>query len=216
MSDRAIIFDFDGVIVDSEATWFQAWHEAFASRGHELRPETYAACIGTIGLEPVDELRALTGLDLSRELLAIDERAWELTRELSMLPGIAGLIEEIDEARLPRAIASSSDRQWVEDLLEHLGIAQGWAHVACADGDRERAKPDPALYLEALDAIGIPTRDVLALEDSPNGILAAKGAGLFCVAVPCALTASLDLSAADTELPSLAGIKLEDLLSLLE
>ena len=111
-------------------------------------------------------------------------------------------------------IASSSDRQWVEDLLEHLGIGQGWAHVACADGDRERAKPDPALYLEALDAIGIPARDVLALEDSPNGVLAAKGAGLFCVAVPCALTASLDLSAADVEVPSLAGIKLEGLLSL--
>ena len=127
MPDRAIIFDFDGVIVDSEATWFQAWHEAFASHGHELRPETYTACIGTIGLEPVDELRALTGLDLSRELLAIDKRAWELTLELPMLPGVAGLLEEIDEARLPRAIASSSDRQWVEDLLEHLGIAKGWA-----------------------------------------------------------------------------------------
>jgi len=212
MPDRAIIFDFDGVIVDSETTWFRAWHEAFASHGHELRPETYTACIGTIGLEPVDELRALTGLDLSTELLAIDERAWELTRKLPMLPGIAGLLEEIDEARLPRAIASSSDRQWVGDLLEHL--AQGWAHVAYGDGDGERAKPDPALYLEALDAIGMPARDVLALEDSPNGILAAKAAGLFCVAVPCSMTVSLDLSRADTELPSLAGISLEALLSL--
>lgn len=216
MPERAIIFDFDGVIVDSEATWFQAWHEAFASHGHELRPETYTACIGTIGLEPVDELRALTGLDLSRELLAIDERAWELTRQLPMLPGIAGLLEEIDEARVSRAIASSSDRQWVEDLLAHLGIAQGWAHVACADGDRKRAKPDPALYLEALGAMGVPTRDALALEDSPNGIQAAKGAGLLCVAVPCSMTARLDLSAADAELPSLAGITLEGLLSLFE
>jgi len=214
MPDRAIIFDFDGVIVDSEATWFQAWHEAFSSHGHELKPEAYAACIGTIGLEPVDELRALTGLDLSTELLAIDERAWGLTLEQPMLPGIAGLLEEIDEARLPRAIASSSDRKWVEGLLEHLGIAQGWAHVACADGDRVRAKPDPALYLEALDAIGIPTRNVLALEDSPNGILAARAAGLFCVAVPCSMTVSLDLSQADTELPSLAGISLEGLLGL--
>lgn len=215
MPDRAIIFDFDGLIVDSEATWFRAWHEAFASHGHELKPETYTTCIGTLGLEPVDELRALTGLALSRELLAIDERAWELTLELPMLPGVASLLAEIDEAGIPRTIASSSDRRWVEDILEHLGIAHGWAHIACADGDRERAKPDPALYLEALDAIGIPTRDVLALEDSPNGILAAKAAGLFCIAVPCSVTASLNLSGADVELPSLDGIALEALLSLL-
>jgi len=99
----------------------------------------------------------------------------------------------------------------VEELLGVLGLSQGWARFVCADGDHGVAKPDPHLYLRALRELEVEPRRALALEDSPNGVRAAKGAGLRCVAVPNAVTAALDLSEADLILPSVEGVTLADL-----
>ena len=82
--------------------------------------------------------------------------------------------------------------------------------------DVERVKPDPALYLAALDALGLDATEAIALEDSPNGIAAAKAAGLFCVAIPNAMTHDLDVSAADLRLASLADLPLAELLHIVE
>lgn len=109
------------------------------------------------------------------------------------------------------AVASSSSRAWVEGHLERLGLRERFHAIRCA-GDVPRVKPDPALYHAVLEATGVPAASAMALEDSPNGVLAAKRAGLTCVAVPNALTAQLDLGAADLRLGSLADVSLAALL----
>ena len=109
-------------------------------------------------------------------------------------------------------VASSSSRAWVEGHLERLGLLERFHAVRCAD-DVPQVKPDPALYRAVLDATGVRAADAVALEDSPNGVLAAKRAGLACVAVPNALTARLDLRHADLLLGSLAELPLAELLT---
>jgi len=123
--------------------------------------------------------------------------------------------EYIAEARrlgLTLGVASSSSVGWVDGHLRRLGLREAFAVVRCA-GDVPRVKPDPALYLAVLDATGIAAGEAVALEDSPNGVLAAKRAGLACVAVPNPLTARLDLSAADLRLGSLDELSLSALLT---
>jgi beta-phosphoglucomutase-like phosphatase (HAD superfamily) len=127
---------------------------------------------------------------------------------------LPGVVERMDEARdlgLALAVASSSSRGWVEGHLERLGLRERFRAIRCA-GDVPRVKPDPALYHAVLEATGVKASDAIAFEDSPNGVLAAKRAGLTCVAVPNALTARLDLGAADLQVSSLADLPLTGLL----
>jgi beta-phosphoglucomutase-like phosphatase (HAD superfamily) len=101
-----------------------------------------------------------------------------------------------------RGIVSNSESEWVERYARQCGIADGWRTVQCANGDPRRAKPNPDLYLAALDSMGVDSRAVIAFEDSPTGVRAAKRAGIHCVVVPNAMTAELDLSEADLRLES--------------
>ncbi len=131
------------------------------------------------------------------------------TREI-----VAGVVELFREARdtgLKVGIASSSSRDWVCGHLERLAFIEGWDVIVCR-ADAERAKPAPDLYLKAVDALGVQPHEAIALEDSPNGVTAAKAAGLWCVAVPGPLTRDLDLSHADVRLSSL-DIRLPALLA---
>ena len=108
-------------------------------------------------------------------------------------------------------MASSSRRKWVNGHLTRLGLIQHFDSIKCAD-DVQRTKPDPDLYLAALGALGLQGHEAVALEDSPNGIAAAKAAGLFCVAVPNTLTRQLPLDGVDLVLDSLADLPMKDLL----
>ncbi|CAN5425294.1 hypothetical protein BH18ACT16_BH18ACT16_07550 [soil metagenome] len=110
------------------------------------------------------------------------------------------------------AIASSNASDWVRGHLERLGLSQGWAAIECADGDSSVAKPRPHLYEAVMEELGIVGAEAIALEDSPNGIAAAKAAGMFCVAVPNPVTVNLRLFAADVVLPSLEIMPLSDLI----
>jgi beta-phosphoglucomutase-like phosphatase (HAD superfamily) len=107
---------------------------------------------------------------------------------------------------------SSSTNAWVAGHLERLDTVDAWACIVCANGDAARAKPRPTLYLEALDTLGVAPEAAIAFEDSPNGVTAARAAGIFCVAVPNSVTAQLDLSAADLLVESLEAVPLGDLL----
>ena len=127
-------------------------------------------------------------------------------------PGIAGYLEESERLGLKRAIVSSSTRRWIDTHLERLERAVGWDAIVTADYDAERAKPRPDLYLEALDLLGIAGGEAIAFEDSPNGVAAAKAAGIACVAVPNGMTADLGLDQADLVLGSLAEVSLAQLL----
>src|SRR5262249_54309165 len=112
---------------------------------------------------------------------------------------------------LKLAVASSSSRDWVAGHLDRLGLLGHFDVLKCSD-DVVQVKPDPGLYRAVLDALGVVPHRAIALEDSPNGIAAAKGAGLFCVAVPNALTGRLVLDGADLRVPSLTELPLAQLL----
>jgi beta-phosphoglucomutase-like phosphatase (HAD superfamily) len=114
---------------------------------------------------------------------------------------------------LKRAIVSSSNRAWVDMHLERLEEAVGWDAICTADGDPTRAKPSPTLYLAALASLGVDADEAVAFEDSPNGVRAAKAAGVFCVAVPNEVTRDLGLeeAGADLVLDSLADLPPERL-----
>jgi beta-phosphoglucomutase-like phosphatase (HAD superfamily) len=101
---------------------------------------------------------------------------------------------------------SSSSQDWVHRHLGRLERAEHFDLIVTADGDADRAKPAPTLYLEALDRLGLHAEEAVAFEDSPNGIAAAKAAGIFTVAVPNGVTAALGLDAADVLVPSLAEL----------
>ena len=125
------------------------------------------------------------------------------------------MVERLDEAAalgLRLAIASSSPRAWIDDHLAHLGLSDRFEVTRTAD-DVARTKPDPELYVSACAALGVAPHEAVAIEDSPNGIRAAKAAGLACVACPNPLTSLLPMDAADCVVPSLADVTLAGLLA---
>jgi HAD superfamily hydrolase (TIGR01509 family) len=212
---KLLVFDFDGLILDTEAPVYDAWREIYDEHGAELAFDKWAECIGTAdAFDPCQDLQALLGRALDAAALEARHRARTdaLIAAQAVLPGVREYLTEAARLGLALAVASSSSRRWVEGHLTRLGLRDCFHAIRCAD-DVPRVKPDPALYLAAVEALGGRPEDALALEDSPNGILAAKRAGLTCVAVPNPLTARLDLSLADLRLASLAEMPLAALLA---
>jgi HAD superfamily hydrolase (TIGR01509 family) len=216
---RAVVFDFDGVILDTEGPIFTVWREVFDAHGcPPLTVQEWSAEIGTVG-----------GLDMitllqERATRPVDEDAmheWRRARRNELLarevtrPGVREWLDEADALGLPLAIASSSPRDWVEPHLERLGLLERFGCVACFS-DGIAPKPAPDSYLHACAALGVEPRNALAIEDSPHGVTAAKRAGLWCLAVPHAITAQLDLSHADAVLESLAGTSLRETVARVE
>lgn len=217
MRVRGLLFDFDGLLLDTETPSRRAFEDLYRDHGHELPHDRWSTVIGTIGaeFEPYAHLEELVGARLDREVLDARRRAREdeLMDLEDLRPGIEDYLAEADRRRLARAIVSSSSRDWVDRHLGRLGHANGWSAIVTADGDTERAKPRPTLYLEALDAIDVTAAEAIAFEDSPNGVRAAKAAGVFCVAIPNPATQTLALDDADLVLDSLADLPLSDLLA---
>jgi HAD superfamily hydrolase (TIGR01509 family) len=213
---KALIFDFDGLILDTEVPEFTVWRDLYADHGQELALTTWAACIGTAdaAFDPYVDLEARLGRPLDRAALRDVKRA-RVTALIEAQPPLPGVVDYLDAARqlgLGLAVASSSRRAWVTGHLGRLGLLDRFAVIRTAD-DVTRTKPDPALYQAALAGLGVTPAEALVLEDSPNGVLAAKRAGLTCVAVPNALTATQPLDHADRRLTSLADLPLVALLA---
>ena len=212
---KLIVFDFDGLILDTEVPVYDAWQELYVEHGQALPLERWAECIGTADtFDPCADLAERVGRALDAQALRRRHRARTdtLIAEQRVLPGVVDRLEEARVMGITLAVASSSDRAWVEGHLARLGLLDHFHTVRCAE-DVPRVKPDPALYRAVLEATGVRAADAVALEDSPNGVLAAKRAGLACVAVPNALTAQLDLGGADLRLSSLADVSLTTLLA---
>jgi HAD superfamily hydrolase (TIGR01509 family) len=213
---RAFLFDFDGLLVDTETAAHAAWELLFRDHGHELPRDRWALGVGTIdGWDIWAHLEELTGRPLDREALNAQRVEHELSLlELEgLLPGIAEYLEASTRLGIRRAIVSSSSRSWIDRHLARLERTLGWDAIVTADFDRERAKPSPTLYLEALEVLGVKASEAVAFEDSPNGVRAATGAGIFTVAVPNAITRDLGLDEADLVVDSLADLPPEQLLA---
>jgi HAD superfamily hydrolase (TIGR01509 family) len=211
---RALIFDFDGLILDTEMPEFQTWQETYRTHGCELPFDLWATCIGTTGgFDPYAHLEAQLRCVLDRETLRVQhrQRCDARIQAQTVLPGVHDYIAAARQLGLRLGVASSSSRAWVHGHLTRLELHTHFTCIKCRD-DVHCTKPDPALYHAALAALAVRPEEAIALEDSPNGILAAKRAGLFCVAVPNPLTRQLPLEQADLQLPSLTALPLEQLL----
>jgi HAD superfamily hydrolase (TIGR01509 family) len=214
---RALVFDFDGLILETETPSYQSWAEIYREHGHELPMDRWHGFIGSdTGFDPAGHLAALVGEGFDREATQArrDTRKSELIAALDVMVGVREYIADARRLGLRLAVASSSSRAWVLGHVERLGIGAEWDAVRTRD-DVARTKPAPDLYLAAVDALGVAPQEAVAFEDSTNGIAAAKAAGLLCVAVPNALTAGMDLTQADVRLASLAETPLERLLAVL-
>ena len=212
---RALVFDLDGLILDTESVVYASWESAYRSRGVPLPLDLWQRAIGSdeTHFEPLSFLLAQRP-DIDVEELQEQRRAVR-DRLLAQLSPCAGVPERIAEARargLRLAVASSSEREWVEHHLGRLGLREHFSALRCRD-DVARVKPDPMLYRSALEALGVAPEHAVAFEDSPNGVAAAVAAGLRCVAVPGPMTRGLPFDAAHLCLASLAELPLDEILA---
>jgi HAD superfamily hydrolase (TIGR01509 family) len=211
---RALVFDFDGLIVDTETPIFDIWRDIFRRLGQELRIEDWKDALGTQGgYDPVAHLAALLEAPVDAEALENEarQRHWAACRKQPLLPGVR---ERLDEARalgLGAAVASSSSADWVNAWLEHHGIRKHFGAV-CTQEDVALVKPAPDLFLLAAARLNVEPQACLVFEDSPNGIRAASAAGMRCVAVRNDVTRSLALPPSDLLLESLAEKTLAEIL----
>ena len=215
---RALVFDFDGLILDTEEPVYRSWLEVYQAHGEELPFERWVQIVGstTTGFHPQHHLEERLGRPLPKEVL--DRRIGRRTEMILAKAVLPGVVQHLDAARdlgLKLGVASSSTREWVAGHLARLGILDRFECVRCRD-DVEHAKPEPDLYLAVLECLGVQASEALAIEDSPNGVSAAKRAGMRCVAIPNSITARLDLTAADITLASLADVSLRELLEKFE
>ena len=214
----AVVFDFDGLILDTERPVFRAWQEAFDSYGCSLTIADWEAEIGTAGgLDIVGllQFRAIGPVNVDAMHTRRRARRDELLAAETVRPGVVEWLDGALDLGLPVAIASSSPDAWVHEHLDRLGLRNRFAAIICC-GDTLAAKPAPDSYLAACAALEVAPRSAVAIEDSPHGVTAARRAGLRCVAVPNAITAQLDLSHADLRLESLAHVPIGDVLAQLD
>jgi HAD superfamily hydrolase (TIGR01509 family) len=206
---RTVLFDFDGIIVDTEWAIYEEWHQLFREHGHPLPLETYNQCIGTDfdTWSPKTHLEELTGNSFDWHQLD-ESRNVEIRRNLEgagLIPGVEEAVAAAERLGLKRAVVSSSSHDWVDGWLEKLEVAPRFQTTVCR-GDAPRIKPAPDLYLEAARRLETDPSGCLVLEDSVNGSRAAKDAGMTVLAVPNRVTACCDFSLADGVISSLAEL----------
>lgn len=211
----ALVFDFDGLILDTEISAYQSWQEIYNEYQQHLPLEKWALCIGSgpEAFDPHDYLETLTEQTIARDSIAERRlrRHLELIETQFALPGVEQYIEDAHRMDVKIAVASSSPRAWVVDHLTRLGLHDKFDAMKFGDEVTHR-KPHPELYLSALELLEVRPEQAIALEDSPNGVRAAQNAGIFCVAIPNPITGQLPLDHADLRLTSLAAMPLEQLM----
>lgn len=218
---EALIFDFDGLILDTEMPSYQAWRETYAAFGLDFPLDRWALRVGTITslFEPYEFLEQTLGRSLNRTEILQRQRSRNL--ELVALekprPGVVDYLDQAYRMKLRVAVASNSSQEWVVGNLSRLGLADYFHCIRCRD-DVAQVKPNPELYNLSLETLGLQPSQAVAFEDSPNGIKAAKAAGLYCVAVPNELTRQLDLDSAgaDRRIDSMGTTNLRQLLHEIE
>ncbi len=212
---KALIFDFDGLMLDTETPEYEALNEVYHELGQHLDVETYGSVVGAqygAAFEPLAHLQALTGKAPAPQPFweRVDRRRLEIVEASPLLPGVERLIRAAKARGLKLAIASSSPHAWVEGHLRRRGVFEAFDVIRCRE-DVSEVKPSPALFLAALRGLGVRAEQTVVFEDSPNGVLAARRAGIFVVAVPNPVTEHLDIRSADLCLKSLAEVSLEAL-----
>ncbi len=206
---KGIIFDFDGVLVDTEWAIYQSWAKLYAREGQEITIETYAPCLGAgyTHWDPAAHLEKLTGkhYDWEKETPARQAMLEADLELMGLMQGAAELMDWCSAQGIGMTVASSSSRRWVQGWLEKLGIYHRFAGVFTRT-DGYPVKPAPDLFEAARLCLGLEKTECLVIEDSRNGITAACNAGIPCVAIPNRMTAQSDFSAANKLYSSLSEL----------
>jgi HAD superfamily hydrolase (TIGR01509 family) len=206
---KAILFDLDGLMVNSEPHAVATWNTVLARRGVQLDSATLDAMLGLRLLETSQMLIERFGLSDDPHALGAEKTQLQIDQldgNVPVMPGLYDLIDAIDRRGLQYAVASSGMRRYVTAVLASIELADRFKVVVTGD-DAAHGKPAPDIFLRAAERLNVAPPACLVLEDAPNGVAAAKAAGMFCVAVPNEFTRKLDLSAADWMLPSLAAVR---------
>ncbi len=215
---KALIFDFDGLILDTETPDFHVWQTIYQEHGFELPHEEWGKIVGGYGLAHFDAAEHLISLAQGQlDAVSLRDRhrseSRALTLEQPILPGVIDYIQTAKRLGLKLAIASSSQHSWVDTHAKRLGIFDHFDVVVCADDvGAGRTKPNPDLYLLALNRLQVQNNEALVFEDSPNGVKAASQAGIFVVAVPNPVTSLLKIDGANLTVSSLTDFSLSELL----
>ncbi len=213
---KALIFDFDGIIIDSESPELQVWQEVFVEHGRELGLGLWADLIGRpsnhFDLYGYFQENIAPEADIETLRQTRRARVIALTEAQPVLPGVLDYLRAASTLGLKIGVASSSSGRHVLGHLARLELLDYFHSTKCFE-DTETHKPDPGPYRAVLAELGVSADEAIAFEDSPNGVSAAKSAGIFCVAVPNPVTRLLPLEHADYRLESLADEPLEDILA---
>jgi HAD superfamily hydrolase (TIGR01509 family) len=216
---KALLFDFDGLILDTETPEYEVWQAIYREHGFELPEEEWGQIIGGYGISSFDAAEHLALLSQGRlDSVSLRDRhrseSHAITLAQAILPGVMDYLHEAKQLGLKLAIASSSPHSWVDTHARRLGVFDYFDRVICADDvGPGRTKPNPDLFLLALDRLQVRANEAIVFEDSPNGVQAARSAGIFVVAVPNTVTSRLSIEKASLTLRSLTDLSLHDLLN---
>lgn len=212
-----VVFDLDGLLVDSEGLQARAFAIALAPFGVALDDETFSRFVGISTWQNFRDLARIHPhlAPHLEEIQARKDRAYQdlVEREMRPMPGARSLVESLHRSGIPMAVASSSPRADVKASLSWAGLS-AWLDRIAAGDEVARPKPAPDLYLRATEMIGLAPSRCVALEDAQAGVAAAKAAGLACIAIPNRYTRHHDLSRADLILPSLEQVSVDLIRSL--
>jgi HAD superfamily hydrolase (TIGR01509 family) len=212
---RAVVFDFDGLILDTETPLIDSYGDVHEAHGVAFDRATFLRSVGHADYT-FDPWHGFSP-HADRTALEIERRARKQVRlhEQVVLPGVVALLDAACELKLRVGLASNSEHTWVEPLLTRLGLRDRFEFLACRE-DAPSPKPEPDLYKLVLNRFGLRGFEAIAFEDSHTGSLAAKRAHLWCVAAPNVSTAHHDFTHVDLRVSSLAEYPLTDLIARFE
>ncbi|HUI87648.1 MAG TPA: HAD family phosphatase [Anaerolineales bacterium] len=214
----ALIFDFDGLILDTETAEIRTWQRIYAECGYAFPEGEFIKTVGGYGISNFDAalyLDSLTNGSLNAEVMRTRFRSesGDEIRRSPILPGVTNIISEAKCRQMKLAVASSSPHSWVDTHLTRLGLFGQFDKVICGDDVAlGRTKPKPDLFLKALEQLHVEAREAMVFEDSPNGVEAANAAGIAVVLAPNPTTSLLPFKGEYLKLKTLADLSLTDML----
>lgn len=198
---RTVIFDMDGVIIDTEPSHHHAFFTQFAELGIPVTDAEYATFLGKSTRNVFQHLKEKYHLAQDVETLLKRKRelfnkSFDEDAGLDLLPGVRTLIEDLQQHGVQLVVASSASKATIARVFNRFGLGPYFTHIVSGE-DFERSKPDPAIFLRAAELAETPVSECIVIEDSANGVAAAKAAGIYCIGYASEHSAGQDLKLAD-------------------